>query len=388
MSLWWTRRDQLDPRQVDLIENSLLRQNHLVLGPPGSGKTNVLLRRAQFVRTQQMPNVQVLAFTRPLTEFMKTGCYDPSGREIFPPSLIDTIESWCRNLYKEHQENLPPQQADLVDWKRALAVGAFGFAAREHLPRYDVIFVDEAQDLLDEEVALISQWGRNLFFVGDDKQRIYGHPSGLPAVRRHIPPMNEHILQFHYRVAPELSTVADRILRSTGGSSFTSTGHYTGPAPGRVEVHGPLTEDKQLASCADVLRQQLRVYADLIEQGDRIGIIVARRNDREKVYDFFEAQPDLQGKSKVIRARSGDSDDDYEPSFDGEPIVILTVKGCKGLEFRAVHWLFCEKLDHYHSAEHYYTVVTRAKTRFDLYFEGELPQELARAYSPSTGSIW
>jgi superfamily I DNA/RNA helicase len=388
MSLWWARRDQLDPKQIDLIENLLLRQNHLVVGPPGSGKTNVLLRRAQFVRTQEMPSVQVLTFTRPLTEFMKTGCYDPSGREIFPPSLINTVESWCRNLYEEHRENLPPQQAGLADWKRALAVGAMNFAARKHLPQYDAIFVDEAQDLLEEEVALISQWGRNLFFVGDDKQRIYGHTSGLTAVRRRITVGNEHTLQFHYRVAPELSAVADRILRSTGHGSFTSSGHYKGPTPGRVEVHGPLTENGQLVACADVVRQQLRVYADLIEQGDRIGIIVARRQDREKVYEFFEAQPDLQGKSKVIRARSGDPDEDYEPSFDDEPIVILTLKGCKGLEFRAVHWLFCERLDHYHSTEHYYTAVTRAKTRLDLYFEDGFPPELARAHSPGGGSIW
>lgn len=388
MSLWWARRDQLDPQQVDLVENLPLWQNHLVLGPPGSGKTNVLLRRAQFVRTQQMPSVQVLTFTRPLTEFMKTGCNDPSGREIFPPNLINTVESWCRNLYEEHQENLPPQQTDLNNWKRALAIGAVGFAARQHLPQYDAIFVDEAQDLLDEEVTLISQWGRNLFFVGDDKQRIYGHPSGLPAVRGHISPGNEHILRFHYRVAPELSAVADRILRSTGSGSFASKGHYKGPAPGRVEVHKPSTEDEQLAACADVVQQQLRVYADLIEQGDRLGIIVARQKDREKVHDFFEAQPELQGKSKVIRARSGDADEDYDPSFDSEPIVILTVKGCKGLEFRAVHWLFSERLEYYHSTEHYYTVVTRAKTRLDLYSEAQLPQELARAIPPSTGSIW
>ena len=388
MSLWWARRDQLDPQQVNLVENLPLRQNHLLLGPPGSGKTNVLLRRAQFVRTQQMPSVQVLTFTRPLAEFLKTGCYDTSGREIFPPTLINTVESWCRSLYEEHQEDLPAKQANLADWKRSLAVGASEFAARKHLPQFDTIFVDEAQDLLDEEVTLLSHWGRNLFFVGDDKQRIYGHPSGLPAVRTHIPGENEHTLRFHYRVAPELSAVADRILRSTGIGSFTSAGHYAGPAPGRVQVHGPLTDDGQLAACADVVRQQLRVYADRIEQGDRIGIIVARQADREKVYNFLEAQTDLQGKSKVIRARSGEPDEDYEPSFDSEPVVILTVKGCKGLEFRAVHWLFCEKLGHYHSTEHYYTVVTRAKTGLDVYFETGLPTEFARAHSSSTGSIW
>lgn len=63
---------------------------------------------------------------------------------------------------------------------------------------------------------MLRQWGHHLFFVGDDKQRIYDQPSGLLAVRRHVPSTNEHMLQFHYRVAPELSQVADRILKSTG----------------------------------------------------------------------------------------------------------------------------------------------------------------------------
>ena len=387
MSLWWARRDQLDPKQVDLIENLPLRQSHLILGPPGSGKTNVLLRRAQFVRTQQLPNVQVLTFTRPLTEFMKTGCYDASGREIFPPSLLETVETWCRNLYDEHEELLPPAQRDLNDWKRALATGALGFAARGHLPKYDVLFVDEAQDLLPEEVALMNEWSRNLFFVGDDKQRIYGHASGLQAVRQHVSTSNEHVLQFHYRVAPEISAVADRILQSTGGASFSSTGHYNGPKPGRVIVHESLEDDKQLAACVDVIKQQLRVYTDLINGGDRIGVIVARAADRERVQRYFESQADLVGKSKIIRARTGESNDDYDPSFEKEPIVILTVQGCKGLEFRAVHWLFCEQLAHHHTREHYYTVVTRAKTRLDIFYDGILPQEIARAHSDSD-SIW
>jgi superfamily I DNA/RNA helicase len=80
MSLWWARKDQLDPAQLRLIEQLPLRESCLVLGPPGCGKTNVLLRRAQFVRSQEMPNVLVLAFTRALTEFIKTGCLDPQKR--------------------------------------------------------------------------------------------------------------------------------------------------------------------------------------------------------------------------------------------------------------------------------------------------------------------
>ncbi len=71
--LWWTKKEQLDKDQIALIEKLPLRECFLILGPPGSGKTNVLLRRAQFVRGQNMPNVLVLTFTRPLAEFVKTG---------------------------------------------------------------------------------------------------------------------------------------------------------------------------------------------------------------------------------------------------------------------------------------------------------------------------
>ena len=71
MSLWWAKKEQLDEYQLALIEGLPLRESYLILGPPGSGKTNVLLRRAQFVRGQDMPNVLVLTFTRPLTEFLE-----------------------------------------------------------------------------------------------------------------------------------------------------------------------------------------------------------------------------------------------------------------------------------------------------------------------------
>ncbi len=102
-TLWWTKKEQLDKDQIGLIEKLPLRETFLILGPPGSGKTNVLLRRAQFVRGQNMPNVLVLTFTRPLTEFVKTGCFDSQGREIFPQSCVTTLESWQRMLYEHHR---------------------------------------------------------------------------------------------------------------------------------------------------------------------------------------------------------------------------------------------------------------------------------------------
>jgi superfamily I DNA/RNA helicase len=389
MSLWWVNREQLDNHQIELVEKLPLRERFLILGPPGSGKTNVLLRRAQFVRGQGMPNVLVLTFTRPLTEFVKTGCFDTQGREIFPQNCVTTLESWLRSLYAQHGEDLPANQMDLTDWKRQLATGALNFVKAGRIPRYDALFVDEVQDLVAEEVELITRWSSALFFVGDDRQRIYGPDEGLTAVRQISPRPTERVLPFHYRVAPDICRMADRIRTATGQDSLESTAHYNGPLPATIKIQtNRLGKEQQLKLAAGKLKEQVRVYADLIKQGDRLGVIVARKDDREAVFDYFQDDPLLQGRSKIIRARE-ENDANYDPSFDPEtPICILTLKGCKGLEFRAVHWLFSDELSSYHGPEHYYTVVTRAKTSLDIYYTKLLPQILARAYSESGVSSW
>lgn len=385
-SLWWVQRTQLDPDQLALVEQLPLAEDFLVLGSAGSGKTNVLLRRAQYVRSQRISNVMVLTFTRPLTEFVKTGCYDEQGREVFPPTLITTVETWLRNLHRRHGKPMPPHDPDLTIWKRKLAASALDFEPGAKQPRYEALFVDEAQDLVDEEVKVIRKWGGVLFCVGDDRQKIH-EGEGLAAVRSVIPSSHERILKFHYRVAPEICQVADRILVPENGQSLASTALYNGPTPATVTIEGQLTKPKQLALMLERLGEQVRVYADLIQQGDRLGIIVARKNDRDFVLEALEKDAALRGKAKIIRSR--DAGEAYDPSFSpNHPICIITVKGCKGLEFRCVHWPFANELKRFHNAEHYYTVVTRAKTRLDVYATSALPDVLARAHSESGVPKW
>jgi DNA helicase IV len=388
MSLWWARREQLDSYQLGLIENAPLHESCLVLGTPGSGKTNVLLRRAQFVRGQEMPNVLVLTFTRPLTEFIKTGCVDAEGREIFPKTCVMTLEGWQRWLYRQHREELPEREEDLIEWKRKLASGAVSFLGRGHLPQYDALFIDEAQDLLAEEVSIIKAWSPVLFFVGDSRQKLYSRAEGLDAVRRIVSPLPEHVLPYHYRLAPEICRMADRIMLPQFGSPLSESEHYEGPKPGTIDLHGPLSRQVQIQQASAKLKEQIRVYAGLIKQGDRLGIIVARKEDRDEVFARLESDPLLRGKSKAVRSR-GENEENYDPSLDSDiAVYIITVAGCKGLEFRAVHWLFSEELSYHYDNETYYTVVTRAKTSLDIYFTKELPQALARGYSPSGKAQW
>ena len=329
-----------------------------------------------------MPNVLVLTFTRPLTEFVKTGCFDDQGREIFPVNCVSTMESWLRSLYGAHGKQLPNQAERFVDRKRTLARGAQSLASSNRIPIYDALFVDEAQDLLQEEVDVITAWSHTCFFVGDDRQQIYSESAGLDAVGKGIRSSHRKALTFHYRLAPEICQMADRILIPDGGQALVSTSHYNGPTPASVNVQANAqSKESQLRSAADRLTQQVRVYANMLRQGDRIGVVVARTDDRQVVFDYLSQEPTLGKLVQIVRAREA-NESDYDPSFEPDrAICILTVKGCKGLEFRTVHWLFCDELSHHHGPAEYYTVVTRAKTGLDLYYTRSLPDVLARAYA-------
>jgi hypothetical protein len=336
-----------------------------------------------------MTNVLVLTFTRSLVEFLKTGCSDDQEREIFPSSCVTTLESWEKHLFRENRASLPKDMPeDFTERKNWLATNARALVENRRIPRYDALFVDEAQDLTEEEVKLIEAWGEVRFFVGDDRQQIYGERGGLEAVHALVPEKNRRRLRFHYRLAPEVCRAAERIMTPQGSGALSATEHYRGPRPGRVDVVGPLRREDQLSKLAERLRQQVRAYGDLIGAGDYLGVVVATKNDRETVFNYLGIQEELKGKSQIVRARSS-AEDDHVPTIRRDrPICILTVNGCKGLEFRAVHWLFLEELSWCYQREHYYTVVTRAKTSLDLYYEYCLPQELAGAAPPSSEGIW
>lgn len=390
MTNWWARRDQLDEHQLRLIDDLEIEGRYLVLGPPGSGKTNVLLRRAQYLRSQRLPNILVLTFTRSLTEFLRTGCYNSSRVEIFPTDLVTTYESWMRQMFRKSGAPLPQDGATFIERRRRLASEALALVRGGRIPKYDALFVDEAQDLLPEEVELINNSSDRLFFVGDDRQRIHGSTNGLDAVRAIVPAPHEETLPFHYRLAPEICEMADRILVSVSGEPLAKSCHYEGPTPTRIDAHALPNRDAIIQSMLNSLQNQYRVYEDLLRQGDRLGIIVPRTDDRDLVLEAIEADPALVGKAQIVRARTADaSDRDHVTTLDpSKPILILSEKGCKGLEFRALHWLFVDENATYRSDELYYTVVTRAKTSLDMYHSSSLPPTLAQAYAKPAEDIW
>src|ERR1044071_7530244 len=96
-SPWWRRFEDLDADQQRIY---LLppKGNYLVLGPPGSGKTNVILLRGSYLAGSGLPNVAILTFTRTLRNFVMRG----SDQYLFAPEKVQTFFGWENALLREH----------------------------------------------------------------------------------------------------------------------------------------------------------------------------------------------------------------------------------------------------------------------------------------------
>ena len=69
---WWVEEADLDKAQREVID--LPKDgSFLVKGPPGSGKSNLLLLRANFLTLSQKSNIAIIVFNTTLREFMRSG---------------------------------------------------------------------------------------------------------------------------------------------------------------------------------------------------------------------------------------------------------------------------------------------------------------------------
>ena len=284
---WWRSTRQLDDEQRALIEITTDEGNHLVMGPPGSGKTNVLLLRGSYLRSAGLANCEVLVFTRGLREFIAAGSSRPT---MLPTDRIKTHASWTLNLLKELGRPLGYRQSDLDhDEGRAERHNALEAAVRElglGDDYYDSILLDEVQDYWEGEVDLLSRLTRRLYVVGDNQQRIYSRNEGIDAAV--AAGCEKYYLTNHYRMGTKICRVADKLLTSRDGYRLEEYCQYDDhELPSSVSVLRRESLAEQLECLADNLRLQLRAYPD-----EWKGVLTVRRETRDKIARYL-SQTDL-----------------------------------------------------------------------------------------------
>jgi superfamily I DNA/RNA helicase len=368
---WWSGIQELKEEQKKIISLPL-EDSHLVLGPPGSGKTNLLLLRANYYARAGHPNILLLVFTRVLREFIVTG----GLQYAFDTSKVKTYRRWQYGLLSEYnadtdnedgpeEANFDQQRAELNSQVAELVKG------RRLHGIYDAILLDEAQDYLPEEIEVLAKLGKVLFVVADPRQKIYDGTDcfgTLKKVTSHV-----HQLHYNYRCGRNICKFADLLAKDSDDYlALSPKSQYDEVSkPSSVEYHACKDIDAEAKRIISQLALQLKAYPD-----DLLGVVCPTKKDVLSVWEAIEKSPLV---SQSVLQLVGN----YR-AFDPQTrICVSTLHAAKGLEFRALHIAGCGGFTKFRANQRNiaYTAVTRAKTSLSLYYSGRVPAFLEQAFA-------
>lgn len=147
-------------------------RHQLVLGPAGSGKTVLLLHRADyFLRKLRVPayRLRVLVFTTVLKNYVRSGA-ESIG---LPKSTVQSFYSWVFQLARERRIGFPRAGSVAQDCRNALAAVLEHFESHHLSPALDIALVDEGQDLPPEAFRLLLKAACHITVCGDYSQCLY-----------------------------------------------------------------------------------------------------------------------------------------------------------------------------------------------------------------------
>lgn len=371
--VWWLTAEDLDEKQLEVVELEL-DGSYLVTGPPGSGKSNLLLLRANYLANADRGNVAVVVFTRTLHDFLRSG----AEHYRFPADRIMTSYAFTQDLLWQCGLSMPD---GLVEGDKSKAFDTKRREAAKSLralidsgklgARYDTILLDEAQDYLDEEVENFLSLATNVFAVADARQQIY-EASGGSVLERRLPNMIR--LARHYRNGFAICRAADHLSKENKEEPLEKTSNYDESAyPAKVERVSSDSLEAMAKEIATRLATQLKTYPQ-----SYLAILVPRRSDLEAISDLLRASE----IGDQCAFQVGDS-----AMLDHtRRISVSTLHAAKGLEFRAVHLACAEGLKNFRTQMRMaFVAVTRAKTSLVVHHIKPLPGYLDGAIGAAQG---
>jgi len=175
MSNWLLPLSDLSPDQLRVVKMPMTEGHRAVFGPPGSGKTIVLVHRAAYLRaTHSVPEhrFRMLVFTNVLTDYIR------SGLEMvdIPVAAVSTFDRWCWDRYMENISRRVPR----VPGTREYDFTAIHSAVLDLLQRrkdvagcFDFVLVDEGQDLTPLAFRILKLAAHHLTVFADQRQQIF-----------------------------------------------------------------------------------------------------------------------------------------------------------------------------------------------------------------------
>lgn len=370
---WFTSKKELDDDQKEFIMLPA-HGRYSLIGPPGSGKTNLLLLRAQYIAGTGEKNVLIITYTKALADFIRSGI---STQGLIAPTQVKTYHAWALEhilQYLGHRAIEKGTEFDEAVRGNILELVKEANSKSPAKKLYSGIFVDEAQDLTSAELESLLSLSDNVCICGDSRQGIYQR-NGLDVASKLG--LSQYVLTRHFRIGQRIARVADRLIPPADGQEgLEATSNYNAKDHGEssARMHPCESRDAQFKKMFDLIEVQLDAF-----NGESIGIVCGTREALADVKARF-ASTSLADKIAVHGL-------DADSSFHGErPIHALTIHAAKGTEFRAVHMFATEDLLTFplNRTKLAYTAITRARTALNAYRTGETNVALENAFTEPT----
>lgn len=372
-SSWWTTIEQMDPDQRAFVRLGA-DGRHLLVGPPGCGKTNLLVMRARYIYGVGLKNVLFLTYTRSLADFIRAGVASRKG--LLEPEQVQTFAHWAL----KHIATYAPEKMSTVDRSAPYDVSrrqimealAVANTRLEGVNLYDAVLVDEVQDLHIDEIQALLRVSERVTVAGDAKQMVFESGGSIDKIE--ALGFQKRELRFHYRIGTAIADVADKALQPADPANRlrANCNYREDEQQSRARLHEFASRDEQFAAMHKSIARQLRTYPN-----EGIGVIVPRTFLLRELRERFAAAEPLAGGVAFH-----DLDDEEHSFSSSKNVHVIALKSAKGAEFRAVHLYGLEELKYPQiRRELVFTAVTRAKTALDGYFTGKVLGSVASAFA-------
>lgn len=281
---WLVLREELSVSQLKAVEAGW-DTHKIIMGAPGSGKTQVLMHRAAYIVEQlglKDDDYHIFVYTRLLKDYLKADLFLLD----LPEENVSTFDAWCKNY---HDKNIPgplPKKDKTVDFKEIRKrVSEHIKQHSDRFPIYQFVMVDEGQDLDREAYAILKIIASHVTVCLDYQQQIYEEKCEPDEIVRilQIGGRNRILLEA-FRCSPYVTELAATLLSEEKRQQYL--------AQVRIPQSERLTPLLYYAnSREEETRRMIEILRTRMDAGDQIAVLFPRTN---MIYGYAQAMKEAQ----------------------------------------------------------------------------------------------
>ena len=303
-------------KEQDEILDLPLDANHLIIGPPGTGKTVMAIHRARMLHEKRGEPTLILMYNKLLCTYT-SAAIEGLGIE----GIATTYHKWFPNFFKEAYGIAPPKiDRYTFDWEACLKV-----IVSNPIPpkkKYHLL-VDEGQDMPKAFFILLPHIAQTLTVFADENQSITPDQSTIADIKSATGITEVHTLTLNYRNTLPIAKLAAsfHVGIQTGIAKVADTGRG-----GSLPV---LDADENISSAVTRL-----VNLESSRSNEPIGVLVFKKEIQKKLYNRLLGKtrrtPQIYSSDEEVM-RDREAVDWTKPG-----IKIVAYQSAKGLEFNTV----------------------------------------------------